>query len=72
MTADQLEVGKVYAVKLDDCCIKGTFESRLVEIIVDAEPGCEFDSYSGATLTFENGVSLDTFGGCGFEEKFGV
>lgn len=70
MTADQLEIGKVYVVTLDDCCIKGAFESRLLG--VDVNPELDFDSYSGATLTFENGVSLNTFGGCSFEEKVAV
>lgn len=69
MNATQLQVGKTYVVELSDCCIIGGFTSKLLSIEVDEDCKTKgYDSYSGATLTFENGVYLDTFGGCSFDE----
>lgn len=49
------EVGKVYRVTLEDCCIGGEFQSRLT-----------FRDEDG--MVFENGVTLHEWNGCEFEE----
>lgn len=52
-----LEVGKVYLVQMDDCCVVGDFYGRVVDLISD----------DGEVL-FNNGVQLTTCYGVKFFE----
>jgi hypothetical protein len=58
-----LEEGTSYRVRFDDCCVAGSFTSKLVEITRDDE-----DDWPDR-LRFENRVVLDTFHGVEFTPK---
>lgn len=59
METHELEVGKVYKVYMNDCCVVGSFTAKLIEKI---------DEDIDSKLWFENGVYLACIGGCEFRE----
>jgi hypothetical protein len=59
----QLVKDITYRVRFDDCCVAGSFTSKLVEITRDDE-----DDWPDR-LRFENRVVLDTFHGVEFTPK---
>ena len=46
-----MEIGKTYRVKINDCCVKGEFTSKLISAKVDVEE-------DETEMKFENGVVL--------------
>ncbi len=50
MRIEDLKIGKIYKVTIDDCCVQGYFVSKLINKIA---PKTEFDS---TEYHFENGV----------------
>ncbi len=53
MTVIEPEVGRVYRVRLDDCCVQGEFFARLMD---DTDDTFAFDN--GVVLTVTSGVIL--------------
>ncbi len=47
----EMVVGKTYRVEMSDCCVEGTFTSRLVRLDLDKD-----DPYYVDEAEFENGV----------------
>lgn len=65
----EIEVGKVYNVEIEDCCIQGEFTSKLITIKItdDNNVTSNLDKadlyHGGQELHFENGVILYNEGG---------
>lgn len=65
----EIEIGKLYEVDIDDCCVRGNFTSKLIEAkdynddeelwdVTVLEYGTELKFENGVNLTAWNGVSL--------------
>lgn len=50
----KFEIGTIYKVTVKDCCVEGSFTSKLI-------------SGGNFILVFENGVVLTEWNGCKFE-----
>lgn len=63
-----IEVGRTYAVTLNDCCIEGAFVATLVSM---REEFGEDEDTEFPQLTFSNGVTLTNWSQAVFEEARG-
>lgn len=67
----KIEIGAIYKVVIDDCCVRGSFTSKLIKAQDynhdDELYDTETISY-GTELTFENGVRLTAWNGVSLEK----
>ena len=68
MDNPKLEVGKVYHVLMEDCCVGGEFTSLLLNIL-DEKCIEYYASKENPILIFENGVTITKIWGCTIREK---
>ncbi len=69
----KVEAGKSYHVRIEDCCVEGSFTSKLLKIQDYDDKGKlyfanELELDYGETLFFENGLTLCAMGGVVLEE----
>lgn len=66
----EVTIGETYKVEIEDCCVKGSFISRLIEAknYNDDNELCDVTVLEyGAELKFDNGVSLTAWNGVSLE-----
>lgn len=67
----KIEIGATYEVDFDDCCVRGSFTSKLIKA-QDYDDNSELRDTEeleyGTELTFENGVSLTAWNAVSLEQ----